>query len=469
MILEQLSLANFRGFEQIDLSFDPRLTVVAGVNGVGKSGILHALTVLFARALPKFTPAHQLRTSLPGFADEEIQHGRSSLTTSFVVQHSNLSLESIGILRRVDDALLAELDVKLKAIRQEIRYAGKGDARKLRALKREERGILSAQTQSDGEFDLLVESVDGLSREQVLKQLRDSGDAPLAILFTPNRQLYERPRTLASPAPFEPVSAYLDALSERPMRLGDFMAWFNTMEKLPGKGQKRRRKVVALLKDVVTSFIPEFRDLRIEENPRLQFVVDKESTDKAGKSVLIPLSFHQLSDGERGLLAILFDITRRLAIANPNSDDPVAEGQAVILIDEIELHLHPLWQRKVLKRLTETFKGCQFVVTSHSPIVLGEAEGQSIRFLYRDNGKVQSWTPDYAFGMDANRILEEFMHVKSREPTVADQISDLFRTIEAEKFSSAKQKIDRLAKSIGDNDPELTRARSLISFLEGDE
>jgi len=121
MILEQLSLANFRGFEQIDLTFDPRVTVVAGVNGVGKSGILHALAVLFARALPKFTPAHKLRISLPGFVDDEIQHGRSSLTASLVVQTSNVSLESIGILRRVDDALLAELDFKQKAIRQEIR------------------------------------------------------------------------------------------------------------------------------------------------------------------------------------------------------------------------------------------------------------------------------------------------------------------------------------------------------------
>src|SRR5207248_6788243 len=57
MILDKISLANFRGFEQLDLTFDPRVTVIAGVNGVGKSGILHALTVLFSRALPEFTPS----------------------------------------------------------------------------------------------------------------------------------------------------------------------------------------------------------------------------------------------------------------------------------------------------------------------------------------------------------------------------------------------------------------------------
>jgi predicted ATP-binding protein involved in virulence len=123
----------------------------------------------------------------------------------------------------------------------------------------------------------------------------------------------------------------------------------------------------------------------------------------------------------------------------------------------------------VLKRFADTFKRCQFIVTSHSPLVLGEVEGKAIRFLYLENGRVSSWTPDYAFGLDANRILEGYMHVKSRDPTVADRITDLFRTIDEENFVSARQKIDALAKSLGGNDPELIRARSLMAFLEGEE
>jgi hypothetical protein len=74
-----------------------------------------------------------------------------------------------------------------------------------------------------------------------------------------------------------------------------------------------------------------------------------------------------------------------------------------------------------------------------------------------------------AFGLDANRILEEFMHVKSRDPAVADRITELFRTIDEENFVSARHKIDALAESLGANDSELLRARSLISFLEGEE
>ena len=465
MILEQLSLANFRGFEQIDLKFDPRLTVIAGVNGVGKSGALHALTIQFAHALPEFTPARNLRNP-PAFMEEDISYGSSSLTSSMVFQQAAITMEAIGTRIRVDDETLARLDDKLKAIRQEIRYAGKNDRKKLRALKREEKTLLAAQTQPDDEYDLLLAVVGDQTREGVLRQLRESGDAPLAILFTPNRQLSERPRTLASPAPFEPESAYLDALTERSLRLGDFMAWFNSMEKLPGKGQKRRRKVVARLKEVVTTFIPEFHDLRIEDEPHLRFVVDKESKDKHGKKIRTPLAFHQLSDGERGLLAILFDITRRLVIANPDADDPVSEGSAVVLIDEIELHLHPLWQRQVLKRFTETFRGCQFVVTSHSPLVLGEVEGRSIRFLYRENNKVCSWTPDYAFGLDANRVLEDLMGVESRDPSTSAKLHEVAQAIDKEQFDEARGLIAALETHIG-QDSDLIRSKALMAFLEG--
>lgn len=465
MILERLSLANFRGFEQIDLTFDPKVTVIAGVNGVGKSGILQALAVLFAHALPEFTPARSLR-NLPAFSDDDIAYGRSSLTSTMDFQHSSVTMTEVGTRLHVDAETLAKLDAKLQSIRHEIRYGGKSDRKQLRALKLEEKSLRAAQTQPDDEYALIFAVVGDHSREDVLRELRARGGAPLAILFTPNRQISKRPRKLASLAPFEPESAYLGALTDRSLQLGNFMAWFHSMEKLPGKGQRRRRKVVARLKEVVKSFIPEFHDLRVEEEPQLRFVVDKESRDKHGNPVRTPLSFHQLSDGERGLLAILFDITRRLVIANPDLDDPVAEGSAVVLIDEIELHLHPLWQRKVLKRFTETFKGCQFVVTSHSPLVLGEVEGKSIRFLFRDNGKIQSWTPDVALGLDANRVLEDLMGVDARTPETEAKLNEVANAIDQEEFENARELIAALEAQIG-QDADLLRSKALMAFLEG--
>ena len=99
------------------------------------------------------------------------------------------------------------------------------------------------------------------------------------------------------------------------------------------------------------------------DEPKPQLLIEKQGA-------VIPVA--KLSDGERGMLALVFDLTRRLAQANPNLDDPAAEGVGVVLIDEIDLHLHPEWQRTIVTNLPETFPRLQFIATTHSPQVIGE-------------------------------------------------------------------------------------------------
>ena len=113
------------------------------------------------------------------------------------------------------------------------------------------------------------------------------------------------------------------ALDDRDVTLREFMHWFRAQEV---STNPQAPLVLARLRQVVTTFLPAFTNLRIETSP-LRLVVDKGG---------IPLTLNQLSDGERGMLAILFDITRRLAIANPQSTNPDAEGEAIVLIDEVD-------------------------------------------------------------------------------------------------------------------------------------
>jgi predicted ATP-binding protein involved in virulence len=424
MILEQLSLANFRGFEQIDLTFDPKVTVIAGVNGVGKSGILHALTVLFSRSLPEFTPS----ASKPVLCtDDDIQLGKPSLETSaiFTVAQQRCHINVQRVL--ADDAGGDKSLLLLENVRTEFTRTGNLDESR-------------AETQ------------------RVLRALKDRPAQPLVIFFSPRRQLPGKPKTIPKPTPFAPKEAYKFALDDRDVTLREFMHWFRAQESITEPNAMIRIAVLDRLKQVVTRFLPEFSGLRIETSP-LRLVVDKNN---------VPLMLNQLSDGERGMLAILFDITRRLAIANPNSNDPVAEGEAIVLIDEIELHLHPMWQRQVLRRFAETFSRCQFIVTSHSPLVLGEVEGSSIRFLFRDGGKVQSWTPEHARGFDTNRVLEDLMGVESRDPETTAKLHHLARAIDQEQFEQARGMIAELQKQIGE-DADLVRSRALMAFLEGKE
>lgn len=437
MKLESLSLAHFGGFEQLDIAFEPDVTLIAGVNGVGKSTVLHALAVLLSRAMPEFTPS---RSAPLYFTDDDIHGDKGSLEVSARIQFDGQIINAgVQRLRATDDK-----GDRFMLLRQA--KAATDDTDFAHAL--------STRTLT-GELEVGIKET-----RAALAILRNASHPPLAVYFSPKRQLPGLPRSLPEAKPFDPSIAYSRALHDREVELREFMHWFRTQEKLGAANEPRRFKVLDALRAVVVELLPEFGNLRIQEQPRLGFVVDKRGQ---------PFYLHQLSDGERGLLALVFDLTRRLAIANPESENPIAEGVGLVLIDEIELHLHPKWQRDVLQRLRNIFKACQLVVTTHSPLVLGEVPARCVRFLEFVDGKVGVTVPAEAYGMDANRILQEFMGAPVRNRHVDGQLKALFELIDQERFDEARAAIADLERKLGEDEPELTRASSLIRFLEGAE
>ncbi|WP_293005708.1 AAA family ATPase [Nitrosomonas sp.] len=437
MKLESVSLANCGGFEQLDIAFEHDVTLIAGVNGVGKSTVLHALTVLLSRAMPEFTPS---RSAPLYFTDDDIHGDKGSLEVFARLRIDGQTINA-GVQRlRADD----DKGDRFMLLRQaEVATGATVFAQ-----------ALSARTLT-GELEAGMKET-----RAALATLKSAAHPPLAVYFSPKRQLPGQPRSLPEAKPFDPSIAYGRALHDREVELREFMHWFRTQEKLGTASEPRRLRVLDALRAVVSELVPEFSNLRIQEQPRLGFVVDKRGQ---------PFYLHQLSDGERGLLALVFDLTRRLAIANPDSDNPIAEGVALVLIDEIELHLHPKWQRDVLQRLRDIFKGCQFVVTTHSPLVLGEVPARCVRFLEFVNGRVGVTVPTEAYGMDANRILQEFMGAPVRNRQVDGELKTLFELIDQERFDAARDAIVALERKLGEDEPELTRASSLIRFLEGAE
>ena len=435
MKLECISLAHCGGFDQLDISFEPDITLIAGVNGVGKSTVLHALAVLLSRALPEFTPSHSAPLY---FTDDDIHGDKGSLEVSACLHLDGQSINAgVQRLRSADEK--GDRFILLRQVESTTGAADFADVLSSRTLTGDlEAGIKETRT--------------------ALASLKIAAHPPLAVYFTPKRQLRGQPRSLPEARPFDVSMAFSRALHDREIELREFMYWFRTQDKLGTAEEPRRLKVLDALRSVVTDLVPEFSNLRVEEHPRLGFVVDKRGQ---------PFYLHQLSDGERGLLAMVFDLTRRLAIANPDSDNPISEGVALVLIDEIELHLHPKWQRNVLQRLCDTFKACQFVVTTHSPLVLGEVPARCVRFLEFVDGKVNVFTPSEAYGMDANRILQEFMGAPVRNRQVEEELTKLFELIDDENFDHARDAISRLEEKLGTTEPELTRASSLIRFLEG--
>ena len=153
------------------------------------------------------------------------------------------------------------------------------------------------------------------------------------------------------------------------------------------------------------------------------------------------------------------DLARRLAIANPGLPDPL-QGDGVVLIDEIELHLHPKWQRNIVPALTRTFPNCQFIVTTHSPQVLGEVKGKVYRLKSTSDGIIAESLQTY--GRDSAEILEDEMEADSRSVEIKEQLRKLFRLIEDGDLEAARALKKEMAEKIGNDESEFVKAEILI-------
>ncbi|MFM8296677.1 MAG: AAA family ATPase, partial [Microcystaceae cyanobacterium] len=209
----------------------------------------------------------------------------------------------------------------------------------------------------------------------------------------------------------------------------------------------------------INKLIPEFSNLRVRRNP-LRMTVNKTIGDKVEE-----LTINQLSDGEKCLLAMVGDIARRLAIANPGLDDPL-QGEGIVLIDEIELHLHPQWQHRIIPRLTETFPNCQFIVTTHSPLVLGHVRPENIYILKSTTDGIKAYQPESSYGRDSNQILENIMETSERPQHIQEQLKELFRLLDQNDFVKAKQLRQELEADDLLGEPELIKAGVIMGWQE---
>ena len=176
------------------------------------------------------------------------------------------------------------------------------------------------------------------------------------------------------------------------------------------------------------------------------------------------LNVSQLSDGEKCTLAMAGDLARRMAIANPAASDPL-KSPAVVLIDEIDLHLHPGWQRHITTALKETFPNCQYLLSTHSPQVLSHLDPQCIWILERTRTGVTAKRPEDAYGQTTSRILEDLMDVPARPQEIKDRFTQLFLAIQQSDPAEARLLLNNLRQEIG-RDPDLVKADVLIRRKE---
>lgn len=411
MKILNLNLQNFKGFRTNSFDLDGKSTVIFGVNGTGKTSILSAINYLCWNWVYRLNPAQ-------GAAFKSLD--------AALVHAGTTRLEISGDF---------ELGGEVFSLRKAYTKARPGKGASVEANKKL--------------YDAFLERYLALYEEE-------NQSIPIFVNYGTNRAVLDIPLRIRKKHEFSKWTA-LERAMENELDYRTFFEWFRNQEDYEAEIIRERQDLQyrdALLECVrraVQAMLPEFRNLQVKRNP-LRLSVTKNGTE---------YSVDQLSDGEKCTIALLGDLARRMALANQDLPDPLA-GQGIVLIDEIELHMHPSWQRIILPTLCKTFPNVQFIVTTHSPQILGEVNDtfNLIMLSTEEENQVAVETMERMDGFDSNYILEEYMKTRSKNPKFQKLLDRVTEAIENGQFNEAENLISVVRTIVGSN-------HSAVIELEG--
>ncbi len=405
-----LHISDFRGTRELKIGFEPDITVIVGRNGAGKTSILDVLAMMVAvmRYAPGELPQHS--SDLPDPSD--IRWGTQRATLHATYEHEN---RSTGLTETNPLEITVEPDAREPA---KAHVSGKPILPPPRFIYfRQERGFESGGS--------------------------DNSDSLAKGLFDP-----------------EAVQDRSFQKSQRP--IGDLFAWWDQRD-----AQEARR---------VRDGEHDYRDPQLEAIRNLVAKIDSfsgvtfDSTASPPglhfiKNDRTPVHVSALSGGERSYIVLLADLARRLQVFAPGT--PLHEIPATVLIDEIELNLHPGWQSGIVPTLTDVFGACQFIVTTHSPQVLSGVDSGKVRVIEEDApGRSRKITvPLSTRGRTSNYLLEGVLGATERYPPVDGLIGAFNAAIDREDAEVAADRLDRIEQAISDDAPTLLVLRKRLKKL----
>lgn len=416
MFIDRIKLENFRGLGKIELNFDEHINLLVGVNGVGKSSVLEAMGILFSTFTNRVKGSYK---NTRYFVNDDIRNKQEILNAS------------IGMMFQGEP-----LGWSLTRYRKEANF-GKNQSSELQNLN-----------------DIVTPLSTKLLEEQSKKAQTTS--VPLVAYYGVNRVFKGNSKKNLSTTKinYSPIDAYHRALSIGGVTFQELNNWFGYrqryLETKQGRNASSNDLQLRAVESAITTFLPEFSELRYDENLKELFIYKGQEA----------LKLKQLSDGELCLIALIADIARRLAIANPALHNPL-QGEAIVLIDEIDLHLHPGWQRKLIANFRKTFPKTQFIFSTHSPQMISHIEPKNMWLFKRENSEVVAFRPEKSLGMDSNSILLQHLEVDEREPETKNELNKLFIHIEENELEQAESLVNLLINKCGNID-ELRRASAII-------
>lgn len=408
MKIQNIKLRNFRAIDSADIELNGKSTIFFGVNGTGKSSILRAINLLYANIINQIVNRNELKQSY-AIQLQDIKYGKKETSILAGIMLDNQVIEYH---------------------REMIRNTGKKMDDKV-ALKQ----------------------IANVFHERYVSD-EEQNNIPVFVNYGTNRLVLDIPLRIRTHHTFDIYSTFEKAIENR-IDFHTFFEWYRNQEDYENEKKIEigdlnfEDRSLKAVRTAILSMLDECSNLRVVRKPRIEMKIDKGG---------ISLNVSQMSDGEKCTMALLGDLARRLAIANPKLENPLL-GEGIVLIDEIDLHMHPSWQRTILSKLREIFPNIQFIITTHSPIVLSEANEEfNIFYLHNDDGMVEIEKKPMLSGYDTNAVLEQFMGTKSMNPEMSDFIHSIYEDIRAKEFDVADEKIKKLESLTSSSHPDVVMA-----------
>lgn len=415
MHVKTIAIHDFKGIEHCQLTFKPGFNLIIGENGKGKTSLLEALAIGISGFLsgvhgggihPRNIQSEEARTSY-------VLQGDGAYEPQYSWPHIDMNAEVAGspyAWERAKDSYGAQ-------------------------TKTMPRDICHLAEQMVADTSAVLPVICYQSAGRVWSQKRKKQTSTFA------RKKSSR------------IAGYIDCVTdESSMKL--MLEWCSRMEQIAWQTDKPVREYEAVKQAVATAMTKL-------EGASVAIFYDKRSEELLYQkgSAVMPIS--ALSAGYQSLIWMVFDIAYRMAVLNPFLTERITETPGLILIDELDVHLHPRWQWHVIDVLRHVFPNVQFIATTHSPIIIASAKDVwciDIENLASPKAAMSG------YGLEVDYILRRIQNSADLPTSVAAQLETFYGAIDREDFTSAKEALTKLEHDIGPDSPLAVKARERLEL-----
>lgn len=394
MKLCSVEINNYKGIEHLEMSFQDGVNLIIGNNGAGKTSLLQGVAVTLLEPLEL----------LSGMSQINVLDGDERITTKVVSGTVMQSTENYPV----------ELKAKLELNGTQYECGKRKDSK------------------------VAVEESINFAVSRVFKAFfeADGENVPLLCFQSANR-IHHIVRIkkgnsirIATNAP-ERIQGYKGALNSS-LALNEIEQWCLQMD-FAEYQRKEPIKEYSSFRHIVSNFMKEMDDKASE--PRVYYSSTASSLVYSDGKEEKPL--YQLSAGYQSVLSTILELAYRTVLLNPNIGENTEDLEGIVLMDEPDLHLHPEWQWKILGALNHTFPKVQFIVATHSPIILASAKDASIQLLKTPNEAV---TLAEAYGYSINDVLA----LRQSSTDMAPELQEYYNRAEAIMDHGKPEELERL-------------------------